>query len=100
VISRLETNKFILEGCSGEQAIEIIRNRLASVYGKNTRGTLYPFKKEELNTLFSGGLHSPRVVITLVNRQLGQIFEQKQEHKPASPLEKLHNEFMNQWAQA
>jgi len=97
VISRLETNKFILEGCSGEQAIEIIRNRLASVYGKNTRGTLYPFKKEELNTLFSGGLHSPRVVITLVNRQLGQIFEQKQEHKPASPLEKLHNEFMNQF---
>ncbi len=76
VSSRLETNKFELRGCTPEQALAIVRSRLAAVPGNQWADTLFPFDPEELLKTFHLGLYSPRRVITLANQRLRQLLDE------------------------
>jgi hypothetical protein len=75
VTSRLETNRFALQGCTAEQAIALVRSRLASVLEADAAEALFPFDAEELQHMFQIGFHSPRVVIARVNARLQQIVD-------------------------
>ncbi len=70
VSSRLETNAFTLRGCTAEQALALVRSRLASVLEAAHAETLFPFNDGELQQMFQGRFHSPRVVISRVNQRL------------------------------
>ena len=86
VSSRLETNKFELRGCTPEQALAIVRSRLAAVPGNHWAETLLPFDAEELLKTFHLGLYSPRRVITLANQRLRQILDEEP-LPPVSPAQ-------------
>jgi hypothetical protein len=73
VTSRLETNRFALQGCTAEQALALVRSRLASVLEIEHAEVLFPFDADELRQMFQAGFHSPRVVIARVNERLRQI---------------------------
>src|SRR5438093_2538827 len=96
VSSRLETNKFELRGCTPEQALAIVRSRLAAVPGNQWADTLFPFDAEELLKTFHLGLYSPRRVITLANQRLRQILDEEPP-LPVSPAHKLQEAFASQY---
>jgi Cdc6-like AAA superfamily ATPase len=96
VSSRLETNKFELRGCTPEQALAIVRSRLAAVPGNEGAATLFPFDPEELLKTFHLGLYSPRRVITLANQRLRQCLDEEP-LPPVSPLQKLQEAFASQY---
>ncbi|MDM8550107.1 hypothetical protein QUF72_08525 [Desulfobacterales bacterium HSG2] len=108
VITRLRTNEFQLKGCNDNQALGIVRTRLASVYGNPKFGIrnpnlqkeddLSPFDKEKLTSTFKMRLHSPRQVIMLANQRLKQILYPDAEPVEAVfPLDKLQDEFEHQY---
>jgi hypothetical protein len=96
VSSRLETNKFELRGCTAEQALAIVRSRLAAVPDNQEAETLYPFDAEELLKTFHLGLYSPRRVITLANQRLRQLLDEEP-LPPVSPTHKLQEAFASQY---
>ena len=96
VSSRLETNKFELRGCTPEQALAIVRSRLAAVPGNAKAETLFPFDPEELLKTFHLGLYSPRRVITLANQRLRQLLDEEP-LPPIAPLQKLQEAFASQY---
>jgi len=96
VSSRLETNKFELRGCTPEQALAIVRSRLAAVPGNQAADPLFPFDTEELLKTFHLGLYSPRRVITLANQRLRQLLDEEPP-LPVSPAHKLQEAFANQY---
>ena len=96
VSSRLETNKFELRGCTPEQALAIVRSRLAAVPGNQEAEPLFPFDAEELLKTFHLGLYSPRRVITLANQRLRQILDEEPP-PPVSPAQKLQEAFASQY---
>lgn len=96
VSSRLETNKFELRGCTPEQALAIVRSRLAAVPGNQSTEPLFPFDAEELLKTFHLGLYSPRRVITLANQRLRQILDEEPP-PPVSPGQKLQEAFAGQY---
>ncbi|QTA92168.1 p-loop containing [Desulfonema magnum] len=97
VITRLKTNEFQLKGCNDTQSLEIIRSRLAFVFGKDDTGDLFPFDQDRLTGMFKTRLHTPRQVIMLANQRLKQIlYPDKELASPVLPLEKLKEEFENQ----
>ena len=96
VSSRLETNKFELRGCTPEQALAMVRSRLASVPDNQEAEPLFPFDAEELRKTFHAGLYSPRRVITLANQRLRQILDEEP-LPPVSPRQTLHEAFVSQY---
>jgi len=96
VSSRLETNKFELRGCTPEQALAIVRSRLAAVPGNQAADPLFPFDAEELLKTFHLGLYSPRRVITLANQRLRQLLDEEPP-LPVSPAHKLQEAFASQY---
>jgi hypothetical protein len=71
VVTRLETNRFFLQGCIPEQALELVRTRLKSLFGDDE---LFPFEESKLlETFKAGGVQSPRRFITLTNEMLNNI---------------------------
>ncbi|MCI0526979.1 MAG: ATP-binding protein, partial [Nitrospira sp.] len=96
VVTRLETNTFGLRGCTADQAMAIIRSRLAAVLGENPIDPFFPFDKQELLKMFKTGFHIPRLVIARANQRLTQILE---EGPPIqiSPFQKLQEEFEKQY---
>jgi hypothetical protein len=71
VVTRLETNRFYLQGCIPEQAVELVRLRLKTLFGDNE---LFPFEESKLlETFQAGGVQSPRRFITLTNEMLNNI---------------------------
>jgi len=71
VVTRLETNRFYLQGCEPEQALELVTSRLKTLFGDDE---LFPFEKSKLlETFKAGGVQSPRRFITLANEMLNNI---------------------------
>ncbi len=95
VTSRLETNRFALHGCTAEQALALVRSRLASVLDAAQAEALFPFDAEALREMFQVGFHSPRVVIARVNERLRQIVDAGLT-APASPRHTLQEAFDHQ----
>ncbi len=95
VTSRLETNRFSLQGCTAEQALDLVRSRLASVLDAEHAEALFPFDAGELRQMFQVGFHSPRVVIARVNERLRQIVDAGLD-VAASPLRTLQDAFDRQ----
>ncbi len=99
VESRLSANEFTLLGeCAPEQAMEIIRSRLALVLGDDGSEDLYPFDRTQLLDDFKRGLHlhSPRSVVIRANQVLKELLAQSPD-KPMTPLEKVRDEFQSQY---
>ncbi|MDM8550099.1 hypothetical protein QUF72_08485 [Desulfobacterales bacterium HSG2] len=92
VATRLENNTFRLEGCSTEQALEIIRCRLSFVTGEDRENDLFPFDRNELTRMFEAGLESPREIISRANHQLRKILG-KMYSEPLSAIGQLQDEF-------
>lgn len=95
VTSRLETNRFALRGCTAEQALALVRSRLASVLEAEPAEALFPFDAEELRQMFQVGFHSPRVVIARVNERLRHIVDAGLA-TPTSPYQTLQEAFDRQ----
>jgi hypothetical protein len=95
VTSRLETNRFALQGCTAEQALALVRSRLASVLDAEPAEAMFPFDAEELRQMFPVGFHSPRVIIARVNERLRQIVDAGAT-TPASPQQTLQEAFDRQ----
>lgn len=93
VISRLQTNHFVLKGCSPEQSMQIVETRLQAVLGEN-HSDFFPFEKEELRQIFQKRLFSPRQVIMTANQLLQEILypDQPLSAQPDS-LQKLREIF-------
>lgn len=71
VVTRLETNRFYLQGCIPEQALELVSSRLKTLFGDDE---FYPFEESKLlETFKAGGVQSPRKFITLANEMLNNI---------------------------
>ncbi len=96
IITRLETNQFELQGCTADQAMAIIQNRLASVLGEDLTNPFFPFDREELYKTFKKQLYSPRLVIVEANKRLRQILDQGPSVE-VSPSQTLEEEFENQY---
>jgi hypothetical protein len=95
VTTRLTTNAFELEDCTTEQALDLIRARLAFAYGVAHVHDLSPFNEETLRKKLGSGFISPRNVITLANRQLADIL--KDPSPVIDPLDKLQEAFVRQY---
>ena len=95
VTSRLETNRFALRGCTAEQALALVRSRLASVLDIEHAEALFPFDADDLRQMFQVGFHSPRVVIARVNERLRQIVDAGLA-APMSPHQVLQEAFDRQ----
>ncbi len=89
VVTRLEANRFQLEGCTPEQAMAVIRSRLAAVLDLPDDADLYPFYEDELRAVFSGGMESPREVVIQANRMLQEKLGEAAEARPVTPEEAL-----------
>jgi hypothetical protein len=85
-----------LRGCTPEQALAIVRSRLAAVPGNEQAETLFPFDSEELLKTFHLGLYSPRRVITLANQRLRQLLDEEP-LPPVPPLQRLQEAFASQY---
>jgi hypothetical protein len=96
VTSRLETNSFVLQGCTAEQALALVRSRLASVLDAEQAEALFPFDPEEFQRMFQTGFHSPRTVIARANARLRRILE-ADIAGPASPLQTLREAYERQY---
>jgi Cdc6-like AAA superfamily ATPase len=96
IITRLETNRFELRGCTADQAMAIIQNRLASVLGEDPTNPFFPFDREELYKTFKKQLYIPRLVIAEANKRLRQILDQGPSVE-VSPSQTLEEEFENQY---
>ena len=70
ILGRFESNRFELEDCRSEEALEIVRSRLASVLGESPEDPLFPLDRQGLLEAFGTGFLSPRTVITLANQYL------------------------------
>jgi hypothetical protein len=95
VTSRLETNRLTLQGCTAEQALALVRRRLASVLDAEQAEALFPFDATELQQMFQVGFHSPRVVIARVNDRLRHLLDAERA-APVSPLQTLREAFDRQ----
>lgn len=95
VTSRLETNRFALQGCTAEQALALVHSRLASVFDAEHSEALFPFDADELRQMFQAGFHSPRVVIARVNERLRQLLDAGLS-TPMSPQQTLQEAFDHQ----
>ena len=95
VTSRLETNRFALQGCTADQALALVQSRLASVLEADAAAALAPFDAAALQQLFEGGFHSPRVVISRANEHLRHMIDASAA-TPASPLQTLQEAFDRQ----
>jgi hypothetical protein len=84
VVTRLEANRFELEGCTPEQAAAVVRSRLGTVLDLTDDADLYPFDPDVLLSAFSGGMESPREVVLQANRMLREILGETAE--PAGPV--------------
>lgn len=93
VTTRLETNRFELEGCDCDQALEIIKLRLESVFGRDRCEDLYPFDVANLRKMFSDGIESPREIITQANHLLKEIVDLDTKSEFIAPPDKLFKEF-------
>lgn len=104
VVSRLEANCFYLEGCGPDQAVDIIRSRLAAALGTHglteeasAGNDLYPFDPDALRDAFSSSLESPREVVIRANRMLQKILGTSEKSaKPANPDDILTAAFLEQ----
>lgn len=96
VSSRLETNTFELRGCTPEQAVAIVRSRLAAVSGNAEVDSLWPFDQEELLKTFHLGLYSPRRVIMLANQRLRELLDEAPQ-TPVSATETLREALAAQY---
>ncbi len=86
VVTRLEANRFQLEGCTPEQAAAVVRSRLATALDlDDDEADLYPFDPDALRSAFSGGMESPREVVIQANRMLQEILGETAE--PAGPVD-------------
>lgn len=96
VVTRLETNKYELEGCTPDQALDIVRSRLAVVLAENQEDDLFPFDKDKLTSAFKeGGIQTPRNFITQANQHLKIILGKQAE--PVPLLRQLQDEFETQY---
>jgi hypothetical protein len=95
VTSRLETNRFTLQGCTAEQALALVRSRLASVLDGEQAEALFPFDATEIQQMFQVGFHSPRVVIARVNDRLRHVLDAERA-APVSPFQTLREAFDHQ----
>ncbi|MEO5376440.1 MAG: FtsK/SpoIIIE domain-containing protein [Magnetococcus sp. DMHC-6] len=75
-VSRLESNRFEMTGCSRSEANELIYCRLATLFNPEEIANLFFDPKILLDRLTPGGQHSPRIVITLANRRLQELLKQ------------------------
>ncbi|MBF0451791.1 MAG: hypothetical protein HQK75_13895 [Candidatus Magnetomorum sp.] len=81
VTERLRSNMFNLEGCTSEQAIELIESRLTWAY--NDPGhECFPFEKQDLSQLFSQRMINTRHVLRKTNTLLMHIMG----HKTIQPI--------------
>ena len=96
VTSRLETNRFTLQGCTAEQALDLVRQRLASVLPAAQAEALFPFDADELRGMFQTGFHSPRVVIARANERLRQLLDAGRA-VPVSPQHTLQEAYERQY---
>ncbi|MDM8522670.1 hypothetical protein QUF80_04790 [Desulfococcaceae bacterium HSG8] len=95
VIDRLESNELKLKrGCTVEQALDIIRNRLAFAC-ENKEDDLFPFDRDQLIHMFEGEVESPREVIKQANKLLREIVGKKQSEP--SIVKQLQEEFESQY---
>ncbi len=72
---RLSNHVFTLEGCTRTQKLELIRARLHWAFAgqpDNRPHDLYPFAPDKLDAVLRTGGNSPREVITVANRLLGE----------------------------
>ncbi|QTA92175.1 Uncharacterized protein dnm_082510 [Desulfonema magnum] len=95
ITDRLEKpEKFELEYCSPDQAIELVRHRLIVVYGENEAENIYTSHKDALTQIFEIGKYSPRDVITLAKHHLTSPPEtDSKDTTSPSAFEKLREEF-------
>lgn len=96
VVTKLQTNAYDIGGCTPEQALAIIRSRLAYVLGEGQENDLFPFDKKELIKTFQSGLDNPGKIITQANRQLRAILD-KRRAEPLTSVEQLEDEFESQY---
>lgn len=96
ITSRLETNRFTLQGCTAEQALALVQSRLTSVLGAEQTEALFPFDTEELMQMFQTGFHSPRSVIARANERVRRLLEVGLA-LPMSPLLALQEAFDRQY---
>ncbi len=92
ITTRLENNRFELEGCDCDQAMKIIKLRLESVLGEDSDG-FFPFEEKVLRKLFGRSIESPREVITQANHLLRNVLELGIKKKNITPPDKLLREF-------
>ncbi|MCP3926629.1 MAG: hypothetical protein GY714_29055 [Desulfobacterales bacterium] len=92
ITTRLENNKFELEGCDCDQALKIIKLRLESVLGEDCDG-FFPFEEKVLRKLFGRTIESPREIITQANHLLRNVLELGIKKKNITPPDKLLREF-------
>ncbi|MBF0158654.1 MAG: hypothetical protein HQL58_03955 [Magnetococcales bacterium] len=92
-VGRLESNRFEMTGCGREQAIDLVRSRLHASIGPEVSGSLF-FDPVRLLDRLAPGRHSPRVVITLANRRLQELLEQR-----PLPAASPHDVLTNHWEQ-
>lgn len=76
VVSRLENNRFVLRNCNREDAFNLIRARLAHSLKEDVTD-IEPFTQDQLDNLLGIGNLSPRAVLNLSNKQLGELLCQK-----------------------
>ncbi|MBF0297054.1 MAG: hypothetical protein HQL96_17870 [Magnetococcales bacterium] len=74
-VGRLESNRFEMTGCSGDEARDLVRCRLRDVVGEAGMAELF-FDPDALLERLPPGRHPPRVVITLANRRLRELLDQ------------------------
>lgn len=100
VVTRLETNQMDLKGCTADQALEIIGQRLAFVLGGENGNTLFPFDRNRLYQSLQGRFHSPRRVIMTANQRLRRILYPEQPSRASvSDGKKLSQAFESQYQQ-
>jgi hypothetical protein len=96
VITRLETNRFYLQGCVPEQALELVRSRMKTLFGDDE---LFPFEESKLlETFKAGGVQSPRRFITLTNEMLNNILGMAPEMTSVS--DQIKAEYLRQYKNA
>jgi hypothetical protein len=96
VVTRLETNRFYLQGCVPEQALELVGSRLKTLFGDDE---LFPFEESKLlETFKAGGVQSPRKFITLANEMLNNILGMTP--KTVSASDQIKAEYLRQFDNA
>ena len=83
VVTRLNSNKFVLSGCDTIAAFDIIKARLSSHFQADIGDDVFPFTWEGLQAAFGSEILSPREVIIEANNLLRQTLgSQMAEDKP------------------